>query len=331
MPMMVGDEKGNWEDLGGNFLEALPSAGSTSVTEQYKEFSFSCGNVQMNYLALAGIFIVYGDIKLFREYLRVQRYDAPDTVELHFSLSGACTVNNFATGHRHTFADNCHSMVFLPEIDGTVNYRPYRANKMFEIHFTSSYFTSLAAGVNGTLEGFAESLHNKRSACLHEPGLPITAAMHACIHDIMHCGFKGAYKHLFLQAKSIELLSLQAEAFEQAAHTKPSSVLRSAYDRDCIMQAKEYLLQHMHQPPTLQDLATVVGTNVFKLKNGFKELFDNTVFGYLNDVKLGHAKELLLSGQPIKEVSDQLGYSSVQHFGSAFRKKFGTTPGKLRL
>jgi AraC-like DNA-binding protein len=330
MPMMVGDDKGNWQDLGGNFLELLPSPGGTSVLEQYKAFSFSCGDVQMNYLALPGIYIVYGDITLFRQHLRVQRYDAPDTVELHFSLSGGCTVENFVTGQRYTFADNSHSIAFMPEIDGTVDYRPYHANKMFEIHFTSSYFTSLAAGVNSTLQRFADSLHSKRSVCLHEPGLPITAAMYACLHDIMHCGFKGGYKHLFLQAKSIELLSLQAEAFEQDPHKQPSSVLRSAYDRDCIMQAKEYLLQHMHQPPTLHDLATIVGTNVFKLKNGFKELFDNTVFGYLSDVKLAHAKELLLSGQPIKEVSDQLGYSSVQHFGSAFRKKFGTTPGKLR-
>jgi len=328
--MMVGDGKGNWQDLGGNFLEVLPAAGCTSVTEQYKAFNFASGDVQMHYLALPGIYIIYGDITLFREHLRVQRYDAPDTVELHFSLSGGCTVEDFVSGHRFTFTDSCHSMTFMPEIDGTVNYQPYQANKMFEVHFTLSDFTSLATGVNGTLERFVESLQRKRIACLHEPGLPITAAMHACIRDIMHCSFKGAYKHLFLQAKSIELLSLQAEAFERATHQQPSSVLRSAYDRDCIMQAKEYLLQHMHQPPSLQDLATIVGTNVFKLKNGFKELFDNTVFGYLNDVKLGHAKELLLSGQPIKEVSDQLGYSSVQHFGSAFRKKFGTTPGKLR-
>ncbi|HEY0610632.1 MAG TPA: AraC family transcriptional regulator [Chitinophaga sp.] len=331
MPMMLGDDNGNWQNLSGDFNDVLAPAGAAAVTQQSREFSFSFGDIEMNYLALPGIYIVYGDVRLLRQRFRVQRYDVPDMVELHFAISGGATVENFITGTRYTFGHNCHSMTYIPEIDGTAEYPAREPNKMFEVHFTRPYFTSLATGSNDTLENFAEKLSNSKSTCIHQPGLPITPAMHACIRDIMNCRFMGNVKHLFLQAKCIELLSLQAEAFERAAHKQPSSVLRSTYDRDCIMQAKEYLLLHMHQPPTLQDLATIVGTNVFKLKNGFKEMFDNTVFGYLNDVKLGQAKELLLAGQPIKEVSDQLGYSSVQHFGSAFRKKFGTTPGKLRL
>jgi len=331
MPMMLGDDKGNWQNLSGDFNDVLGPAGISSVTQQFREFSFSFGDIQMNYLALPGIYIVYGDLTLLRPCFRVLRYDVPDMVELHFAISGSATMENFITGSRYTFGNNCHSMTYVPEIDGTAEYRGPESSKMFEVHFTKPYFSSLASGTNPILENFAEKLNSSKSACIHQPGLPITPAMHTCIRDIMNCQFMGSVKHLYLQAKCIELLSLQAEAFERAAHQQPSSVLKSAYDRDCIMQAKEYLLQHMHQPPSLQDLATIVGTNVFKLKNGFKELFDNTVFGYLNDVKLGHAKELLLSGQPIKEVSDQLGYSSVQHFGSAFRKKFGTTPGKLRL
>jgi AraC family transcriptional activator of pyochelin receptor len=83
-------------------------------------------------------------------------------------------------------------------------------------------------------------------------------------------------------------------------------------------------------PPSLTKLADVAGTNTFKLKNGFKELFGTTVFGYLNEVKLVQAKDMLLSGIQIKEVADILGYSSVQHFGTAFRKKFNTSPGKLK-
>jgi AraC-like DNA-binding protein len=54
------------------------------------------------------------------------------------------------------------------------------------------------------------------------------------------------------------------------------------------------------------------------------------VFGYLTDFKLNQARELLVSNLPIKEVADRLGYSSVQHFNSAFRKKFGLPPGKVK-
>ena len=43
------------------------------------------------------------------------------------------------------------------------------------------------------------------------------------------------------------------------------------------------------------------------------------------------AKELLADKQlDIKTISDDLGYSSVQHFNKAFSKKFGVSPGKAR-
>jgi len=47
----------------------------------------------------------------------------------------------------------------------------------------------------------------------------------------------------------------------------------------------------------------------------------------LNDFRLNEAKTSLLAGVPIKEVAEQLGYSSVQHFTRAFKEKFGVTPG----
>jgi AraC family transcriptional activator of pyochelin receptor len=39
---------------------------------------------------------------------------------------------------------------------------------------------------------------------------------------------------------------------------------------------------------------------------------------------------LLYRNIPIKEVTEQLGYSSVQHFTKAFKKKFGVNPGQAK-
>jgi AraC-like DNA-binding protein len=331
MPMLIGDMKGEWLNLDGN-LHLMQDTGTRSpaVAEHSEEYRFSFGSLQMSYITLPGIYIVYGDVVLDQPQFRVRRYGTPHMVELHFALNGAGHIENHITGVEHVFKENTHSLSFIPEIDGTAHYGNQHANRIFEVHFAAPYFSKLAQGTNTALERFSEKLNSGKAVSLHEPNLPITLAMHQCIQDIMNCNFKGGLKHLFLQSKCIELLSLQAEAYDQSAKQQGSSVLRSEHDRDCIMQAKEYLLLNMDRPPSLQELAAIVGTNVFKLKNGFKELFNNTVFGYLNEVKLVQARELLLAGEPIKHVSDQLGYSSVQHFGSAFRKKFGTTPGSLR-
>src|SRR5690606_20873401 len=128
-------------------------------------------------------------------------------------------------------------------------------------------------------------------------------------------------KLLFLQSKSIELLVLQAEAFEKSDQLRKSSVLRSSYDRQCIYDAKDYILQHADLPPSLGELSKIVGINEFKLKKGFKEVFNDTVFGYLNNFRLNQAKEMLLEGSSVSQVALALGYSSVPHFSGSFKKK----------
>ncbi|MCZ7140539.1 AraC family transcriptional regulator, partial [Salmonella enterica subsp. enterica] len=93
---------------------------------------------------------------------------------------------------------------------------------------------------------------------------------------------------------------------ENAATNSARSVLKSSYEKDCIREARTYLNQHIDQTPTLSELAKIAGINEFKLKNGFKELFDTTVFGYLSDIRLLEAKEQLRSGKAIKVISDNL-------------------------
>ena len=118
--------------------------------------------------------------------------------------------------------------------------------------------------------------------------------------------------------------------YEDAVCTSSFIICKPGYDTDSIHFAREYLLQNATQPPSLTELAKIAGINEFKLKQGFKALYNNTVFGYLTDFKLNQARELLVCNLPIKEVADRLGYSSVQHFNSAFRKKFGLPPGKVK-
>ena len=88
----------------------------------------------------------------------------------------------------------------------------------------------------------------------------------------------------------------------------------------------------MTEPPTLQDLASEIGLNVKKLKEGFKQIYGETVFGYLLDYKMNEARSMLNSKQyNVNEISIKLGYSTSSHLISAFKKKFGTTPKKYLM
>ena len=150
------------------------------------------------------------------------------------------------------------------------------------------------------------------------------------IDAILKCKYQHGIKRMFLLSKAIEILVLQAEAF---SHVMPGkkSVARTDYDRDRIYYAREYVTEHIDEPPSLSELARVAGLNEYKLKYGFKEMFGTTVFGYMAERRLELAQDYLSTpNKSITDIADLLGYSSVQHFSNAFKKKFGHSPSELR-
>ena len=99
-----------------------------------------------------------------------------------------------------------------------------------------------------------------------------------------------------------------------------------------IRKAKDIVIANMAEPPSLQDLADQVGLNLKKLKMGFKQIYGDTVYGFLFDYKMDMARRLLDSGSyNVNEVGLKIGYSTGSHFIAAFKKKFATTPKKYLM
>jgi AraC-like DNA-binding protein len=75
----------------------------------------------------------------------------------------------------------------------------------------------------------------------------------------------------------------------------------------------------------------MVGTNECTLKNGFKRLFGDTVFGYLFDYRMEMARNYLLdTGKTMQEIAELVGYEYHSHFTTAFKRKFGVSPQEYR-
>ncbi len=135
---------------------------------------------------------------------------------------------------------------------------------------------------------------------------------------------------LFYQGKILELLALYFS--HQKPDTESCPFLNDQDTVRKIKNAKEHLLKHLDAPPTQKELARLAGLNEYQLKAGFKEIYGNTVFGYLLDHKLDHARVLLDSKKfQVAEVAYQIGYSNPSHFIAAFKKKFGVTPKKYLM
>lgn len=135
---------------------------------------------------------------------------------------------------------------------------------------------------------------------------------------------------LYYQGKVLELLALYFS--ERKPDTENCPFLNNEDLVRKIKHAKEHLLAHEDRPPTIKELAKLAGLNEYQLKAGFKEIYGNTVYGYLLDHKLDHARMLLDSRKlQVAQVAYQVGYANPSHFIAAFKKKFGVTPKKYLM
>lgn len=75
------------------------------------------------------------------------------------------------------------------------------------------------------------------------------------------------------------------------------------------------------------------GLSAKRLNSGFRETYGTTVFNYLRDARLDAARAALEAGTPLplKHLAWELGYSQVTNFVTAFRRRFGVTPGNYRV
>lgn len=160
---------------------------------------------------------------------------------------------------------------------------------------------------------------------------PISPAMSVVLSQILETKLHESIQTLYFKGKVYELLSLFFNKSEDADMEQCPFLMDEENVRK-IRKAKEIILNQMTEPPTLQELSAEIGLNIKKLKEGFKQIYGDTVYGYLLDHKMNEARSMLNSRQyNINEISLKLGYSTSSHFIAAFKKKFGTTPKKYLM
>ncbi|WP_055447409.1 helix-turn-helix transcriptional regulator [Lacinutrix mariniflava] len=156
----------------------------------------------------------------------------------------------------------------------------------------------------------------------------ISPSMAIALNQLVNYNLNASIKNIYFKAKAYEVLSLYFNRNEEADIEQcpflvdESNVLK-------IRKAKDIVISRMAEPPSLQELADEIGLTLKKLKEGFKQIYGDSVFSFLLDYKMEVARKLLESGaHNVNEVGLKIGYSTSSHFIAAFKKKYGTTPKK---
>ncbi len=94
-----------------------------------------------------------------------------------------------------------------------------------------------------------------------------------------------------------------------------------------IRYIKAFIEQNYSRDISLNDVADDLGMNAIYLSQLFKKETGSTFSAYLTRVRMNHAIRLLRTGEyKIYEVSDMVGYQTVQYFSIVFKKETGKNP-----
>ncbi|GGB02920.1 helix-turn-helix domain-containing protein [Puia dinghuensis] len=252
-----------------------------------------------------------------------------DVVRLHIGLKGNYSFYYKQLDTHYHLIGGHHNILYSKDFDMMVENRTLQL-ETFGIQFPRETFLRFTQNANPLLQRFADRLISGDSAILSEQWGAVDPGIQQVVHQIVNNPYKGDLQQLFLLSKSIELLVLCAESCRLALDKK-EEFLKSPADKEKILAVRDLINERLHCPPNLSQISRTVGLNEYKLKRGFKETFNTTVFGYLAEQRLLLARQYLLdTSRTAAEISYELGYCTPQHFNNAFKKRFGSTPNDLR-
>ena len=131
----------------------------------------------------------------------------------------------------------------------------------------------------------------------------------------------------YLEALAMEMVcQIVSELSAEDAGARSGRSL-SARDRRRIHEARDYLSQHYASPPTIPQLARLVGINQTKLKSAFKQLLNLTIHEYVQQRRMEAAAQLLVEAElSVAEIAYQVGYDYPANFSCAFKRYYGRLP-----
>jgi AraC-like DNA-binding protein len=245
-------------------------------------------------------------------------------IQFHFCSKGQMNFSFNQGNYSFPLSDGNSMLLFNPQktlpIDLEMAPQTWLVSILISVTRFHSLFSSDADHIS--------FLSPENSSKKYYDTLPFKSSIAVVLSQILQAKVHDSMKELYFKGKVYELLSLYFNKSEDPS-LEQCPFLIDEENVQKIRRAKDIILERMTDPPSLENLSVEIGLSLKKLKEGFKQLYGDTVYSYLLDHKMEEARRMLDSQKfNVNEVGLKLGYSTASHFIAAFKKKYGTTPKK---
>jgi len=245
-------------------------------------------------------------------------------IQMHFCMRGNSKFLFNNGSYSFDVLDNRSILLYNPQRVLPINLEIQPKTTLISLLISIEKFHSLFSKESGYIPFLSNENSNKK----YYDDKEIKPTVSIVLQQIINSNVNSSIRELYVKGKVYELLSLHFQK-DETAEGEYCPFLVDEQNVLKIRKAKEIIISRMAEPPSLQELANEIGLNIKKLKEGFKQIYGDSVFSFLFDYKMEHARRLLETNQyNVNEVGTQVGYSTASHFIAAFKKKFGTTPKK---
>jgi AraC family transcriptional regulator len=216
---------------------------------------------------------------------------------------------------KHSETHNCEELI------DTIDVACFR--------FTTNHLSQFVKGLKTT--SFSEDILNFNYTTSFSKVLPLCSRTRTVLDSLMNHTYTDTLENIFINAQTQMLLLYSMDCMSgEGEETFSCKFLENEADREKISLARKILLEHISEPLTIKELSRKAAINECYLKKGFKEMYGTTIFDFFQSQRMEHAKYLLYEkGLTVTDVSSSLGYSSISHFSTAFKKHTGIKPCEL--
>lgn len=262
-----------------------------------------------------------------KQPVKVLRNINSDFIQFHFSGKGESRFFFNNGSYKIPLSEENSLLLYNPKRDLPIDLELQPGSWIISIVISIKKFHALFSEEAGYISFL--NLENRDKQYYKDA--PLSPGMMIVLNQVVNYNVVSTIRNLYYKGKCYELLSLYFNRSEEP-NVEQCPFLSDEENVMKIRKAKDIIIANMAEPPSLQELSREIGLSLKKLKEGFKQIYGDSVFSFLFDYKMEYARKLLDTGEyNVNEVGLKVGYSTSSHFISAFRKKFGTTPKKYLM
>jgi len=262
----------------------------------------------------------------FQDDFKINNLQDTTHVSLHFQLSGKSDAYISGFGKILPMNKGRFNLLNCVEPISTFVFPKQQVYEYLCVGLKPSFFRSVLEDCGPAYENMLAQSHRGQAFSLYHPNSTTGHLQLDTLNLLRRSPVADNLRTLYIRSKVKELILLTIGG---GAEDKKTVI---TIDIDKLNAVKAYLTINYLSVFTLESISRTFGLNEFKLKSGFKKLFGYTVFGYIHQLRMEHACNLLSSGGfSIGEVAAIIGYTSDSAFIRAYKLQFGYTPGKHQL